>query len=262
LTGRLAAVLDIVSRLPRQIWYDEDEHAHDQRFWERVLAILEAGVLLLFDLGFLNYPLFDQLTECGVYLLTRVKQNTSYQVERVLQRAATVHDQIIRLGSSKDSSCTHPMRLIEILHQGTWYRYLTNVVDPQQLAAEYAMALYWQGWRVEDAFNVVKRLLGLAYVWVGSINGILVQVWATWLLYAVLVDLTGAVVESLNRPFSALSMEMVFRGLYHFTQAHHRGETDDPVSYLAAKAKDQGILKRKRRHSPDDLLNLTIPQDP
>ena len=124
------------------------------------------------------------------------------------------------------------------------------------------MALDWQRWPVEDAFTVVKRLLGLAYVWVGSINGIMVQVWATGLLYAVLVDLTDAVAESLNRPFSALSMAMVFRGLYHFTQAHHRGEAEDPLSYLATNAKELGILKRKRRHSPNDLLNLTIPQDP
>src|SRR5207249_6518342 len=39
---------------------------------------------------------------------------------------------------------------------------------------------------IEDAFNVVKRLLGLAYFWTGSENGVTVQLWATWLLYAVL----------------------------------------------------------------------------
>ncbi len=40
----------------------------------------------------------------------------------------------------------------------------------------------------EDAFNIVKRLLGLSYLWTGSINGIKLQIWATWLFYAVLVD--------------------------------------------------------------------------
>jgi hypothetical protein len=38
------------------------------------------------------------------------------------------------------------------------------------------VALYWQRWRIEDAFNIVKRLLGLAYFWTGSINGVQVQV--------------------------------------------------------------------------------------
>lgn len=262
LAGRMAALLDLLSRLPREIWYEEDEYAHDQRFWERILQALKAGTLLIFDLGFLNYPLFDQLTEQSVYLLTRAKRNASYRVLQVLQRSATIRDQIIQLGSAKESQCAHPMRLVEVLHRGTWYRDLTNVLDPKPLPAEYVMALYWQRWRVEDAFNAIKRLLGLAYFWVGSINGVLVQVWTTWLLYAILVDLTDAVAETLHRPFSDLSMEMVYRGLYHFTQAHQRGKADDPVRYLASKSKELGILKRRRKHSPNDLLHLTIPQDP
>ncbi len=45
---------------------------------------------------------------------------------------------------------------------------------------------------------MVKRLLGLAYFWVGSANGVQFQLWATWLLYAVLVDLTDAVAEELK----------------------------------------------------------------
>src|SRR3954453_8437300 len=50
---------------PRQVWYEEDWHAHDQRFWEHVLSSLTRGMLLIFDLGFLNYARFDQLTEQG-----------------------------------------------------------------------------------------------------------------------------------------------------------------------------------------------------
>lgn len=46
------------------------------------------------------------------------------------------------------------------------------IVDPEMLPAEYVVALYWQRWRIADAFNVVKRLLGLAYFWSGSINGV------------------------------------------------------------------------------------------
>ena len=91
-----------------------------------------------------------------------------------------------------------------------------------------------------------------------------VQVWASWILYAVLVDLTDAVAQALNKPFQALSMEMIYRGLYHFTQAHHRGETDDVVAYLAAEAEGLGIIKRKRkkRAAAIDLLYLTIPEPP
>ena len=46
-------------------------------------------------------------------------------------------------------------------------------------------------------FAVVKRLRGLAYFWVGSLNGVQVQLWATWLLYVVRVDLSDEVAERL-----------------------------------------------------------------
>ena len=73
------------------------------------------------------------------------------------------------------------------------------------------------------------------------------QLWATWLLYVVLVDLTDAVAEALHQPFSAISIEMVYRSLYFFTHAKQRGETDDVVTYLANEAKFLGIIKRKRK---------------
>lgn len=264
LAGRMAALLDIITRLPRQIWYEEEAQAHDQRFWDRALAALQRGMLLIFDLGFLNFARFDQLTEAGVFFLTRKEERVVARTLQVLRTTATLRDQIVRLGSTAESQCQHLVRLVEWQHQGKWYRYLTNVLDPAQLPAEYVVALYWQRWRIEDSFNVIKRLLGLAYFWSGSINGIQIQVWATWILYAVLVDLTDAVAQQLNRPFHALSLEMVYRGLYHFTIAYHRGKATDPIVYLAAEAKGLGIIKRQRKNrgAATELLYLTIPAPP
>ena len=139
------------------------------------------------------------------------------------------------------------MRLVEVLCQDCWHRYPTNVLDPQGLPAEMIVALYRRRWRIKRAFLVVNRLLVLAYLWVGSENGTQLQVWATWLLYALLVDLMDAVAAELNVLFDAISVEMVFRGLYHFAQAYHRGQAHDPVQYLAAHARDLAILKRKRQ---------------
>jgi hypothetical protein len=262
LAGRMAALLDVVSHLPQRIWYEEDPQAHDQRFWDRVAATLAPGTLLLFDLGFLNYAHFDQLTEQGVWFLTRAATAAAYRVERALHATADRRDLLIRLGSRADSRCAHPMRLIEVRHRGKWYRYLTNVTDPARLPAEYVVALYAARWRVEDAFNATKRLLGLAYFWTGAVNGVMVQVWATWLLYAALVDLTDAVAEALGVAYQDVSPEMVYRGLYHFTQAYHRGDAREVVAYLAANAKRLGLLKRKRRAPPGAQDDLTHSHDP
>jgi hypothetical protein len=262
LAGRMAALLDVVTRLPRQVWYEEEAQAHDQRFWDRAAATLAPGTLLLFAAGFLNYAHFGRLTEAGVWFVTRPTAATAAHVERVLHADAENRDLVVRLGSRKGHRCAHPMRLIEVRRGGTWYRYLPNLTDPQALPAAHAAALYGQRWRVEDAFNATKRLLGLAYFWVGAANGVPVQLWATWLLYAALVDLTDAVAAELAVPFQDVSLEMVYRGLYHFTQAQQRGAADDPVAYLAAKARPLGLLKRKRRAAPCARRQLTTGHDP
>lgn len=252
LAGKITGLLHLGSRLPAHIWYDADPKAHDQRFWPRILAVLQAGSLLLMDMGYVNFTVFAQLTAQSITFITRAKSNLSYTVDRVLLRTAAVHDSIVWIGKGE---ARQRVRLVEVLYRGRWYRYLSNELDPECLPIAYLVALYWQRWRIEDAFAIAKRLLGLAYFWCGSQNAVELQLWATWILYAVLVDLTDAVAEALNQPFAALSIEMIYRSLYFFTQAYQRGEATDVVTYFAAEAKSLGILKRKRKNAkPSPLL--------
>jgi hypothetical protein len=253
LAGRMTGLLDVGSRLPRAVWYEADAQAHDQRCWPRILAALPADSLLLFDLGYTNFHVFAELTQAHVTFVTRAKTNLAYQAAQVLQHTGTIRDTVVWIGSGADRQ---QVRLIEIFYRNTWYRYLTNARDPQTLPVLYAVALYWQRWRIEDAFNAVKRLLGLAFFWTGSENGVTVQVWATWLLYAVLRDLTDAVAAQLQQPLAALSLEMVYRSLYHFTTAFQRGAATDVVEYLAANATRLGILMRKRARAPSHFAQL------
>jgi hypothetical protein len=116
--------------------------------------------------------------------------------------------------------------------------------------------LYRRRWRIEEAFNTVKRLLGLAYLWTGSINGVLLQIWATWLFYAILVDLGDAVADEIGVPFDRISLEMLFRGLYHFTQAYAKGKATDPIAYFAApENQDLDVVKPLRK--PQKILDLS-----
>ena len=74
-------------------------------------------------------------------------------------------------------------------------------MDAARLPATYLVALDGQRWRIKDAYAIVKRLLDLAHFGCGAQNAVEIQVWFTWLLYAVLVDLTDSVAEVLNQPF-------------------------------------------------------------
>jgi hypothetical protein len=256
LAGRMTALLDLGSRLPRQIWYEADATAHDLRFWPRIQAALERGTLLLYDLGYTNFTHFRELTEADVTWLTRAKGNLAYTVERTLVATSQVRDTRVWIGSGTDRQL---VRLVEVLVGGTWRRYLTNEQDSARLPAAYIAALYGQRWRIEEAYALVKRLLGLAYFWTGSENGVTLQLWATWLLYAVLIDLTDAVAARRGCLLASLSVEMTYRGIYHFTVAFQQGNAMDLIPYLAEHAVRLGILKRTRKRKPPAPTLLTNP---
>jgi hypothetical protein len=258
--GTLEAVLDLATKLPVHLWLDPDPAANDKRFLDRIKAVLPVGGLVVVDRGFYSFPCFDWLTAHERWFVTRARSLTALQVARTLVATPTLRDRIIRLGQYRSNPCQHPVRLIEVEVGGRWRRYLTNVCDPAVLSAADVVDLYGRRWKIEDAFLLTKRLLGLSYLWSGAFNAIALQVWATWALYAALVDLTDAVAEELDQPLDALSVEMVYRGLYHFSVAAQAGIASDPVAYLADPAnRDLGIVKRRRKHRERTHLDASPP---
>lgn len=245
--GKLAALLDAGTRLPVALWLDDASTANDLRFADRILGALPPHTLLLGDAQFVSSDLWDRLTEAEHALICRSRAKVAIQaVARVLVDAPLVRDRIVRVGSAKHP-CRHPVRLIEVRAAGRgWHRLICTELDPEVLSTATVVDLYAQRWRIEEAFLLTKRLLGLSYLWAGAVNAIARQVWATWLLYAVLVDLTDAVAEVLGTPRGDLSLEMVYRGLDHDTVAARRGAAADPVAYLAAEAEGLGLVKRRR----------------
>jgi hypothetical protein len=251
LAGKICTVIDLATRLPEQIWYNAEALAHDTNFLSKILSMVHAGTLWIFDRGFYDFAFFDDLIERGGHFITRLKSNAVFKVQTVYCQTSQVRDRLILLGGT-NGACKHTLRLIEVRFGAQWYSYLTSVLDPTILPANVVADLYRRRWRIEESFQVVKRLLNLAYLWTGSLNGVLLQVWATWLFFALLVDLGDAVAEELMLPFDRISVEMVFRGLYHFSQARCRGQATDPIQYLAApENRDLGIVKRiRKKHTP------------
>jgi hypothetical protein len=251
LAGKICTVIDLAARLPEHLWFTEDAQAHDATFLDQIRAFAQAGTLWIFDRGFYDFTFFDDLIDKGVHWITRLKSNAVFAVEQVLLQTPEVRDRLILLGGV--TPCRHAVRLIEVRFGRTWYRYVTSVLDPALLPASVVADLYRRRWRIEEAFLIVKRLLNLSYLWTGSVNGVLLQVWSTWLFFAVLVDLADAVAEALMLPFDRISLEMVFRSLYYFIQAYNKGEATDPVKYLAApENQDLGVVKRLRK-KPDQV---------
>lgn len=246
LAGKICTVIDLASRLPRYVWFTEVAQAHDTNFLDQVLKVSRRGTLWIFDRGFYDFGFFGQVINRGAAWITRSKSNLAYTVFEVLEQNDFIRDRLVLI-----EGCRYPLRLVEVRFGRQWYRYLTSVVSPVVLPAARVADLYRRRWRIEEAFFVVKRVLNLSYLWTGSENGVRLQVWSTWLFFAVLVDLGDAVAEELRIEFACISLEMLVRGLYHFAVAYQKGLAEDPVKYFAApENQDLGVVKRLRKKHP------------
>lgn len=127
LAGRLSALFDV--RLQQWVRVDVlmeatgncKQHAHE------MIADLQAGVLVLFDRGYLSFPWFDTLTERGLWWLSRYGNEVSYQVRHVLYQGDGVLDAIVYLGCYRADQAKYAVRLVQFYAHGQCYRYLTNV---------------------------------------------------------------------------------------------------------------------------------------
>ena len=198
LAGKIGTVIDLVTRLPIEIWFQENPRTSDTKFESDILNLVTAKTLILLDRGFYHFSFWLKLIDNKVDFITRLKKGASIKVNKVFTDSYSLRDTLICLGSGTKRTPFITLRLIEVRSGKVWHSYLTSVLDPNVLPPYVVADLYRRRWRIEDAFNTVKRLLGLSYLWTGSINGIKLQIWGTWLFYSILVDLGDAVAEELS----------------------------------------------------------------
>lgn len=248
LAGKMGTLMDLVTHLPVEIWFWKNPKQADTHWEDDLLNIVKEKTLLLLDRGFYHFAFWQRIIDRKIDFITRIKKGASYQVEQVLTSSYDIKDRIIKIGSGTKKTPIITVRLVEIRSGQAWHSYLTSVLNPQILPPYVVADLYRRRWRIEDAFCTVKRLLNLSYLWTGSLNGVQLQIWGTWLFYAILVDLGDAVADELEMPFEQISLEMIYRGMYHFSVAYEKGLVTDPIKYFAEpKNRDLGIVKRGRK---------------
>ncbi|MEM9819062.1 MAG: IS4 family transposase [Cyanobacteria bacterium P01_D01_bin.6] len=253
LAGKICTVIELTTRLPMKVWFEENPKAHDCCFLDDLLGWLRPQSLLILDRGFYDFQGWAPLRQRQVDFICADKSNLAYTCLQDFSVTASWRDRLIQVGAGTDPLT---LRLIEVCKGKGWHRYLTSVLEPEVFPPYVVADLYGRRWRIEEAFLVAKRLLGLSYLWIGSLNGIKLQIWATWLIYAVLADLSDAVAQAVQLPLERISLEMVWRGLYHFNHAYQKGQAHDPVAYLAApENRDLGVIKALRK--PPQILDFT-----
>ncbi|MEH1977271.1 MAG: IS4 family transposase [Nostoc sp.] len=263
---KMLMVVEAFTHRPVAAFFDADAKRNETKWWQELQVRLPVGGLLITDMGFYGFEWFDTLTEQGKYILTRQKAKVRYQVVRVLSSSSHYKDEIIQMGFHHTDPCRYPMRQVSVLWGKTWYYYLTNVLDPKQLSPQQVCDLYRRRWQIEDAFLLTKRLLGLSYLWVGGTNGVQMQVYATWIFYAVLNDLSADVAVALQQPLERISVEMVFRSLYFFERARclrratptHNSQIQ-LIPWLVEHQRSMGLVKAiRQRHRRNAARSLDI----
>lgn len=169
LAGKIFTLIDLVTRLHIEVWFYTNPRAAETNFEGDLLNLATAKTLLLLDRGFYHFQFFAQLIAKEVHFITRLKAGAVFKVEKVFTNHYSVRDQLIQLGSGRNQTPILMLRLVEIRFDQTWYSYITSVLDPNILPPYVVADLYRRRWRIEEAFNTVKRLLGLSYLWTGSI---------------------------------------------------------------------------------------------
>lgn len=168
---------------PVEVWFHSNPKASETNFEADLLKLVTAKTLLLLDRGFYHFQaevprgklpprtllFFANLISQQVHFITRLKAGAAVQVVQVFTSQHDVRDQLIKLGTGRNDAPILTLRRVEIRFGKTWYSYITSVLDPVVLPPYVVADLYRRRWRIEEAFNTVKRLLGLSYLWTGSI---------------------------------------------------------------------------------------------
>lgn len=92
LAGKMGVVMDLVTRLPVEIWFQEKPNASDTHFEENLLQLVSAKTLLLLDRGFYHFQFWQQLIAQGIHFITRMKINAAIEYQQVFTDSYALRD--------------------------------------------------------------------------------------------------------------------------------------------------------------------------
>lgn len=247
LVGKLAGLFDVRRQQWVRLLFREDVFANEKQFVEELFAGIQAGSLILADLGYFSFPWFDWLSDQGCWWLSRLREKTSYRIEHVFVRQGSTLDALIWLGAYRADGAKHLVRLIQFEQAGRCYRYLTNVCDPQLLSMSEAARLYARRWDIELAFKVLKGELGIHLWWSSHPILVLQQLFCALILAQVLHALHLQVAAQAEVDLFEVSLPVLVK-LLASAPAHPSSES--LIALLLRKGREQGLLRPSRRYAP------------
>jgi hypothetical protein len=177
------------------------------------------GTILVFDKGYIDFAWFADLTNAGVFFVTRLKRTADYTViERRTppQHRGIVCDQIIRFRGPLTRQ-KYPDRLRRVVvrtPEGERLEFLTNHLT---LGASTVARIYKDRWQIELFFKALKQHLRVKTFVGTSANALHIQIWTALIALLVLkyLQLKARFGWSLSNLVALLRMNLlVYRDLW------------------------------------------------
>ena len=150
------------------------------------------GSIVAVDKGYNDYTWYKQLTDKGVFFVTRLKTNAKYRIvcrHPVLKNKGLTCDQTIEFsGAQTAKKCSVQLRRIGYRDAETGKRYvfLTNNF---KLSAKTIVDIYKARWQVELFFKWIKQNLKIKSFVGTSKNAVMTQIWIALCVYLLLAFL-------------------------------------------------------------------------
>jgi hypothetical protein len=188
----------------------------------------DPGSVLIMDRGYIDYEWLVQLTEQGVYFVTRLKDRASFEVveNRPLPAKGNIlKDQIIFFHSQAEESDEYFFRLVEVWLEDKQESvvFLTNNLE---FAATTIAAIYKDRWQVELFFKAIKQNLKIKTFLGTSANAVKTQIWTALIAMLILkyLQLRSRFSWSLSNLIALLRHQLfVYRDLFTWLDAPFEG---------------------------------------
>lgn len=187
LPGCMTVVYDLFHGVTRQVLFDPDAAAAELLRAVPILSSLPQGSLIVGDRLYASIQFFWDLGKRGLWGVFRLNGNLKVERQHLISRKqgggrTIVEEWLVTVGSGQTAPVI-TLRLI-CFRQGKLKRdLLTNVLDPQMLTAEEALALYPLRWQIERVFFDLKLVLKLERFYTANPNGVAMQLYATAMVY-------------------------------------------------------------------------------
>ena len=173
----------------------------------------DPGTIVVYDRGYNDFELFGKWTAQGVFFVTRMKENTLYQV--IGEKSPPAHsnilkDELIELtGYQAQEKCPFPLRRIE-LYDAEKNEILVFLTNHQDLGARTVAAIYKDRWQIEIFFKALKQNLKIKTFVGTSANAVKTQIWTALIAILVLkyLQLLSKLKWSLSNLLALLRMNL------------------------------------------------------